>query len=432
MQYSDESDRPKRIKLTVPARAAVPAWVSYDTDETFTFGNPSIHEEAYGKRLSPISYTAGVSKFVMELSMNIEDKRFHTPNTYDFLYMRFTFGSGVKGGDSTLILSDIIFDNWAESYEIAHVMLWVAAYSCVRDGMSLLMVSNPLPLVQRCLRSVGECCGFKFIENAVSESNHVFTMHIDMEAIKIFVETAHAKYDVSLKTLVTCHRMIGTTRNMKLFSSVVPIDTLIKSSSVVSSGYLDNFAYFLLKLHRSFKMRINFRVFTDVARVQVFIREDQSSGSGKKSGESGRSNPSFMAVLNILDVRPCAHRLQFARIVFWRMIRSCALEGFSKLEVSTAYRHTAALCESLGFTRMKLIQDDLGMDDEETEFHEDRNYEIRLDAMKQMMLPSQCGIIDGKLREHPLHSEFFELNAAAFPTSDQLNCQAYVDARGIL
>jgi hypothetical protein len=432
MQYSDESDRSKRIKLTVPARAAVPVWVSYDMDETFTFGNPSIHEEAYGKRLSPSSYAAGVSRFVMELSTNIEFKRFHTPIIYNFLSMRFTFGSSVEGEDSVLILSDIIFDNWAESYEITHIMLWVAANSCVRDGMSLLVVSNPLPLVQRFLRSVGECYGFEFIENAVSESNHIFTMHIDMKAIRLFIETAHATYDVSFKTLAACHRMIGTTSNMKLFSSVVPVDTLIESSSVVSSGYLENFAYFLLKLHRSFKMRINFSGFTDVARVQVFINEYQSSGSGNNSKESGCSNQNSMAVLHILDARPCAHRLQFARIVFWRMIRSCALAGFSKLEVSTAYRHTAALCESLGFTRMKLMQDDLGMDSEGTEFHEDRVYEIRLDTMKNMMLSSQCGIVDGKLREHPLHPEFFELNAAAFPTSDQLNCQADVDARRIL
>lgn len=430
MECLDESVRSKRAKSTVPVRAAVPVWRSYNNDEISTFGVPSVHEEKYGRRLSPNEYTASVANFVTELSTNIRFQRFYIPIRYNFLYMRLTFGSSVAGENAQLILSDIIFDNWAGVYEIAHIMLWVAAESCIRNGMSNLVVSNPLPLVQRTLRSISECYGFRFIDFVDLGSAHIYAMCMDTESIKLFVGTVQTKYGVSFDTLATCHKRMET--DMRLFTSIVPFNTLKESSLLVSSGYLDNFSHFLLKLHRSFKIRLVFNGFTDVARVQVSIEQADSRS---------------YAALNMLDVRPCAQRLQFARIVFWRMIRSCVLEGFYRLAVNVAYRHTAALCESLGFTRIKIVQDDLGIDSggidsidsinsidsidsiEETEYQEDRNYEIHLDTMKKMMLSSQCGIADGKLRENPFHPEFFELDANAFPTSDQLNCQAYADAR---
>ena len=438
------SNAPKRVSHAEPARAAVPVWRTYNLNETDTFGDPQAHERKYGENLSPRVYTAGVSEFVSELSMRLIQRKVDLPFLFNFIFMRVVIRSvGEDIQKTELVLSNLIFDGWAELYEVAHVMLWVVASLCIQDGICTLVVDNPLPLVYTILNSISSCYQFTFIE--FKECDKIVSMSMDIKAMKSLILSTKA--DVSFDTLKEYPRVMGA--DMRFFNSVLNTRTLRERAYVVNPGYLVNFSYFLLRLHHSFEAHTSFTAFTDVARVKILITNDSEIGADRKGHN-------WKAVVVMLDIRPCAQRLQFARILLWRLMRTCVIEGFSRLEVDTAYRHSAALCISLGFSCTTARQQSYGLDiqastldtnteskaidtsrpalsgsDESVLDFEDRNYEIKSDLMGGRMLPSQCGIYEGKLTEHPGYREFFELNQDAFPTFQQLNCQAYVDARGI-
>jgi hypothetical protein len=419
--------------------AAIPSQTKYDVDETSTFGNPIRHERNYGRRFSPMVYSEGVRDMVRNVDMIISLQRFFLPISYHFLFMNLSVqvleSTEPEVCRSQLSLSNVIFDDWVERYEIAHVILWVSVYSCIRFGFSALLVRNPLPLVQSVLKSISRNYNFEFTECTGSDT--VTNMHMDIEAMTVFLAAVQAH--ISLDTLAESYPIV-TGDNVMLFHSTILKKELQDNAAVVNSGYLVNFGYFLLKLHHSILSRTSaFTRFTDVARVQVYIECDSKprkesdlnmtghvDSDSKPESDKPESEKQYMAVINSLDVRPCAQRLQFARILLWRLIRSCVAERFSRIIVNTAYRYTASLCVSLGFSRIKVERDD-----QESEYDpsDHANYEIRLDAMEKLILPAQCGINEIKLKENPRYAEFFELNQDAFPTFQQLNCQADVDAR---
>lgn len=361
-------------------RAVVPKWLIYDEAQKRFFGTPRAHESRFQKFFSPGDYEDRWVGSVIEFLHRNESSKF--ARILDKLSLTVSTEGGI------LNISYLMFDNYVVRYKIHNLIFWTLVWKCFGKNIRMFVVSNPAPLVRRAFLEMASTYHFEF--NIDSEQN----LSIDGECIQRLL--SNVPEDIEKTKCLIIPNLLYSQVPYSEFNLIPPTSPLPDGMSV-SQQCWENFEYFLSRIQATPVDYGDCFFTTEVAKLCMCPKGDFD-----------------MLIVRYIEIRPRAQRLKLGRMILHTIIEYCVNHNIKRLYVHTAYHHMATLCVSMGFKKI-----------EKTTNH----YIILLDEMKKRALPEQCGLPSGLLRRDETHPSLFRLNRDCFPTADQLNDQAAVDAR---
>lgn len=376
-----EEAETKRQKLvmaeTVRPKASVPSWLQYDSNQVYLFGTPHKHEQKFSKLFSPQTYASKWLPCFIHCTHTLTSRTL----IYEHITMSISFDSDYKKGTSVLTLSDLIFDRFSVQHRVYELIFWSLIWECFCRNIQMFVILNPWPIVREAFVSLSYENFFDF------KINPNMDLELDIEHMK--------------RLLLNIPREIRESGCMKIIKSPLTVITTLRpilrphDGSAISNNYLHNLECLLSRILVTPKGYGDADYATEVACIFVNfgVRKIQ---------------------LDCFEVRPCFQGLGCGRIILHVLMHYCIVNEIASFEVIYALEPTKHLCRSLGFQESPLMF---------------RDYIITLDEMKKRALPEQCGLPPGLLRRDETYPGLFRLDSARFPTADQLNDQAAVDAR---